>query len=179
MARITKPDPATALQVPSGVVEIPRPSGLVMGSSPRKPRKGEIKPNPKGEGVSLELRNPTVQYGPGYFFTAPKLILREAGLPLQLRMLWLIINDYAGDNRLAFPSHKALAKDMGKSVSTIKEYLAELEEKGWLRSEPRMGTSNFYWCIVPGIYGEIFDPSTGYMPNVVKSEGYPGPLELE
>ncbi|MGK3943169.1 helix-turn-helix domain-containing protein [Streptomyces caeruleatus] len=107
-----------------------------------------------------------VQYANGHFTVVPRVLLKTPELSSDAKVLWQIINDYAGMNRLAFPSHKKLADDMGKSVASIKRYIDELIRNDWLTAQNRIGTSNFYTCAIPMVHYKAFDPNTtGYMPT--------------
>ncbi|MEV7885896.1 helix-turn-helix domain-containing protein [Streptomyces sp. NPDC002817] len=107
-----------------------------------------------------------VQYAAGHFTVVPRALLKAPELSSDAKVLWQIINDYAGTNRKAFPSHKTLADDLGKSVPSIKRYIEELIRNGWMTAQNRTGTSNFYYCAIPMVHYKAFDPkTTGYMPT--------------
>ncbi|MFJ3672055.1 helix-turn-helix domain-containing protein [Streptomyces sp. NPDC090106] len=112
------------------------------------------------------------QYAAGHFTVVPRALLRAPELGSDAKVLWQIINDYAGSNRLAFPSHKKLADDMGKSVASIKRYIEELIRNRWLTAQNRIGTSNFYYCAIPMEHYKAFDPkTTGYTPTSTLESG--------
>lgn len=113
------------------------------------------------------LDKEAVQYAYGHFTVVPRALLKASELSSDAKILWQIINDYAGTNRLAFPSHKTLADDLGKSVPSIKRYIDELIRNGWLTAQNRIGTSNYYYCAIPMEHYKAFDPkATGYAPTV-------------
>ncbi|MFH9329716.1 helix-turn-helix domain-containing protein [Streptomyces althioticus] len=113
-----------------------------------------------------------VQYAAGHFTVVPRALIRDPELSSDAKVLWQIINDYAGMNRLAFPSHATLAKDMGKSVASIKRYIEELIRNRWLTAQNRIGTSNYYYCAIPMEHYKAFDPeTTGYMPTHTLESG--------
>lgn len=97
------------------------------------------------------------QYANGHFSVAPKALKYAKEISSDAKILWEIINDYAGSNRQAFPSHKTLAEDMGKSVPSIKRYIEELISHGWLTVQNRTGTSNFYYCAIPAVHFKAFN----------------------
>ncbi|MGV9428476.1 helix-turn-helix domain-containing protein [Streptomyces sp. NPDC003656] len=117
----------------------------------------------------LVLDQELPQYASGYFSVIPRALKYDKEISSDAKILWEIINDYAGTNRLAFPSHATLAKDMGKSVASIKRYLDELISNGWMTAQNRIGTSNFYYCAVPMEHYKTFeDPSIegNYVPTI-------------
>lgn len=110
-----------------------------------------------------------VEYAPGHFTVIPRALLKAPELSSDAKILWQIINDYAGTNRLAFPSHKTLADDLGKHVSSIKRYIDELIRNGWMTAQNRIGTSNYYYCCVPTVHYKAFnDPAIegNYKPSL-------------
>ncbi|WP_215449605.1 helix-turn-helix domain-containing protein [Streptomyces sp. ATCC 21386] len=119
-----------------------------------------------------------VQYAAGHFTVVPRALIRDPELTSDAKVLWQLINDYAGSNRMAFPSHKKLADDMGKSVASIKRYIDELIRNRWLTAQNRIGTSNYYYCAIPMEHYKAFDPkTTGYTPTHTLESGR-GLLEL-
>lgn len=106
---------------------------------------------------ALVLDRELPQYARGHFNVVPKALIRDPELSSDAKILWQIINDYAGTNRLAFPSHSTLAKDMGKSVASIKRYIDELIRNRWLTAQNRIGTSNYYYCAMPMEHYKAFD----------------------
>jgi hypothetical protein len=68
---------------------------------------------------------------------------RHVGLTLSLHM------SERGDS--AFPSVETLAGECGRSVSTVRGALRELERKGWLATQTRVGRghTNVYEAVIP------------------------------
>ena len=106
---------------------------------------------------AMVLDQEGVQYAAGHFSVAPRALKYAKEISSDAKILWEIINDYAGSNRQAFPSHKTLAEDMGKSVPSIKRYVEELISHGWLTVQNRIGTSNFYYCAIPAVHYKAFE----------------------
>ena len=66
------------------------------------------------------------------FTIVPNELLLPNQLSVQERYLYLILMKYAGKSDYCYPSHKALANDMGYSTRYITKLLALLREKGLL-----------------------------------------------
>ncbi|MFE5547659.1 helix-turn-helix domain-containing protein [Streptomyces sp. NPDC056534] len=73
-----------------------------------------------------------VRYKDGAYFQGSKAILYTRDLTPAAKVLWLILEDHAQRDRKANPGRKRLADLMNVSPSTVDNYIAELEEQGWL-----------------------------------------------
>lgn len=119
------------------------------------------------EDYILVLDQEVPQYADGHFSVVPRALKYAKEISSDAKILWEIINDYAGANRKAFPSHAKLASNMGKSTRQIKRYVDELVTHGWLTVQNRIGYTSYYYCAVPGEHYKTFDPrGKGYRPTI-------------
>ncbi|MFD8390653.1 helix-turn-helix domain-containing protein [Streptomyces sp. NPDC059680] len=119
----------------------------------------------------IVLASEGVTYADGHFSVIPKPLKYAKEISSDAKILWEIINDYAGSNRKAFPSHARLAEDMGKSTRQVKRYVEELVSQGWLTVQNRIGYTSYYYCAVPGEHYKTFnDPAIegNYKPQLVR-----------
>ncbi|MFH8716238.1 helix-turn-helix domain-containing protein [Streptomyces zaomyceticus] len=73
-----------------------------------------------------------VRYKDGAYFQGSKAILYTYDLTPAAMRLWLILEDHAQRDRKANPGRKRLGQLMNVDPSTVDNYIAELEEQGWL-----------------------------------------------
>lgn len=67
----------------------------------------------------------------------PRNLLREPRVSMRAKVLYALLDDYAGADGKAFPSRALLAASLACSVSAVAKALAELERWGWLLREHR------------------------------------------
>jgi DNA-binding MarR family transcriptional regulator len=91
-------------------------------------------------------------------------------------LVLLALADYAGtDEGAAFPSVETLCRRTRRKERTVQDALSELEEKGWLRREPRPGRSTIYHLQTPAAHRT---PAESAPPQPTAVEGC-GPPQLE
>lgn len=99
------------------------------------------------------LDGPSVRYRDGAYFQGSKAILYSYDLSPQAKVLWLILDDHAQQNRIANPGRKRLGQLMNVHPDTIDNYADELEDQGWLIATPVFGptgqSSNDYMLTIP------------------------------
>lgn len=66
----------------------------------------------------------------GGFIKLPKIVLFAKGLSRNAKALYALLLNYARENMECYPAQKTLAKELGVSVDTIRDDLAELKEFG-------------------------------------------------
>ena len=79
------------------------------------------------------------------------VIIDDPNLSFHAKALALYLNTYMNDSHdMAFPSVQRIKGDMNLgSYTTVKKYLTELEEKGYLSVNHRFGKTNIYTAQVP------------------------------
>lgn len=100
------------------------------------------------------LDGPSVRYRDGAYFQGSKALLLSYDLTNNAKVLWLILDDHAQQNRIANPGRKRLAELMNvNSPRTLDSYIKELEEQGWLVVTPVIDAagqhSNAYTLTIP------------------------------
>ena len=94
-----------------------------------------------------------VHGAPPQYARAPRDLLRNAGLSVGARLLWIHIEDHDnGSGEAPFPSQGTLAGYLGVSVRTVYAWTQELVEAGLLAVERRgLRRSNRYHLYWPGV----------------------------
>jgi hypothetical protein len=93
--------------------------------------------------MTITHRNPATQEG---FTQLPNIVLFEARLSAQARLLYSILKSYAWKKDNSFPGQLALAKHLGTTERSVRTYLDELEESGLITVERRgFKQTNLYW----------------------------------
>lgn len=108
-----------------------------------------------------------VLYKGGDFIRTPKALLYTFDLSNNAKALWMILEEHAGSNRQANPGQKRLAALMNVSVSTLKTYLQELREQGWIITDGATGDTLSYKLCIPSAYGSLdpeYQHSTAQVP---------------
>ncbi|WP_327745065.1 helix-turn-helix domain-containing protein [Streptomyces europaeiscabiei] len=98
------------------------------------------------------LDGPSVRYRDGAYFQGSKAILYTYDLSPQAKVLWLVLDDHAQQNRMANPGRKRLAELMNvSSLRTLDSYVTELKEQGWLivKGDVFDGDTNDYALTIP------------------------------
>lgn len=67
-----------------------------------------------------------------YYGRGPRPLIRDASLSARARLLYVLLDDFAGMDGSSFPGQKRLAADLGYSVWSIQDALRELETAGWI-----------------------------------------------
>jgi DNA-binding FadR family transcriptional regulator len=67
-----------------------------------------------------------------HFAQVPDALITDMSVSHLAVRLWARLDRYAEPDGRAFPSRKALAEDLGVSVSVIKRALSELVDTGWI-----------------------------------------------
>lgn len=62
-------------------------------------------------------------------------------LPIQVRMLWIIISNHQWSHEWAFPSQLRLAAEAGISERQVRRWIRWMEDKGLLITKPRQGSN--------------------------------------
>lgn len=91
---------------------------------------------------TLEILEPSLKKD---FVQIPTRVLRNPKVSLQAKGLYATLISYAWYNAECFPGQNRLAKDLGVTVKTIRNYLNELKKQGLLGWEQRgLNRTNMY-----------------------------------
>ncbi len=82
-------------------------------------------------------------------FIMPDFIFKDARLCLGAKMLFAVMCNFAGDKDHCWPSHNTLAKSLNCSVSTVKTYIKQLIEHGYIAMEMHRLRSCLYHILQP------------------------------
>ena len=92
--------------------------------------------------IILNSDDPVLQKG---FTQVPNHILRDADLSTGAKLAYAVILSYAWNNDYCFPGQERLAQDMGVSDRSVRTYIKDLEDSGFLEVEQRgLGKTNIY-----------------------------------
>lgn len=100
------------------------------------------------------------------------------------KMVYLLLQSYAGRDGLAFPSHQTLADAVPCGKTTVKNCLQTLVEKGWIEKVERFDrhggqTSNGYRIRAgsPGASGQVpsHETTSGETSDASKEKGVKKP----
>ena len=79
------------------------------------------------------------------FTQVPNVILTDANLSVGAKLAYAMLLKYAWSSEGCFPGQQTLAKDMGAGERSIRTYLKELEDVGYLEVKQRgLGKTNYY-----------------------------------
>lgn len=79
------------------------------------------------------------------FTQVPNHILRAKKLSAGAKLTYAMLLSYAWQNDFCFPGQQALGEDMGASERSVRTYLNELVEAGYLEVKQRgLGQTNLY-----------------------------------
>ena len=79
------------------------------------------------------------------FTQVPNIILTDKALSVGSKLAYAMLLKYAWSKDACFPGQQTLADDMGAGERSIRTYLKELEEVGYLEVKQRgLGKTNLY-----------------------------------
>ena len=79
------------------------------------------------------------------FTQVPNVILTDTALSVGAKLAYAMLLKYAWSNDACFPGQQTLAKDMGAGERSVRTYLKELEDIGFLEVKQRgLGKTNIY-----------------------------------
>jgi len=94
------------------------------------------------------------------FAQTPDSVLFDRELPASAKVVYAVLNKYSTLPKGAIPSHATLASKLGMSVSAVRRSIAELKTRGYVKSEPRAGTSSRY-TLFTGEHGSVLTGEQG------------------
>ena len=81
----------------------------------------------------------------GGFTQVPNFVLTSRKIGVGAKLVYAILLKYAWANDSCFPGQQTLANDMGAGERTVRTYLKELEQTGYLQITQRgLGKTNLY-----------------------------------
>jgi len=96
----------------------------------------------------------------------PNGLLKYKGVSSTAKLLWARLAQYAGKNGVAWPSQDSLAEEIGVSVTTIKRFMKELIDDGFIECEKPLGldrlghkTNRYYFLNHPCLFKADADTS--------------------
>lgn len=92
----------------------------------------------------------------------PTFILKKT-ISFGAKIMYALLCNYAGKNDHCWPSHGTLASELGCSVSSVKNYLRELQAINLIsvQHEGRFRSSTYY-MLKPSSSGSVSEPKVDY-----------------
>lgn len=101
----------------------------------------------------------------GGFIKLPKVVLFAKGLSRNAKALYALLLNYARENMECYPAQKTLAKELGVSVDTIRDDLAELKEFGLITvKQSGLNKPNIYQIVELEKVSKLF-PDRANLPH--------------
>jgi len=89
------------------------------------------------------IENEALRHG---FTQIPNYVLRDRSLSLAARLVYTMLLSYAWQEERCFPGQARLAADLGVDERSVRRYLAELRERGYVDWDQRgLGKTNVYY----------------------------------
>ncbi|MET7687220.1 helix-turn-helix domain-containing protein [Streptomyces sp. NPDC005483] len=105
------------------------------------------------------LDTPDVMHKGGSFIRTPKPLLYSFDLTPQAKILWMVLEEHAGQNRKANAGQKRLAALMNISLTQVKTYVKELRDQGWLITQGSNGDTLSYILAIPAGFRALDEES--------------------
>ena len=94
------------------------------------------------QNITLDTLDPM---SAGGFTQVPNFLLRDSGLSIGAKLTYAMFLSYAWHNNRCFPGQERLSVDMGMSVPSVSNFIAELNEHGLIAIKRRgQGKTNLY-----------------------------------
>ena len=98
--------------------------------------------NDVARNIEIVGADPVTLHG---FTQVPNIILIDKALSVGAKLTYAMLLKYAWSHNACFPGQQTLADDMGAGERSIRTYLKELEEVGFLEVKQRgLGKTNLY-----------------------------------
>lgn len=82
------------------------------------------------------------------FAALPYMVLRDTGLSIGARLSYAVLLMYAWQEGATFAGQVKMAQDVGVSERQLRDYLKELQEKGYIRIKRRgLNRPNLYYIL--------------------------------
>ena len=94
------------------------------------------------QNITLQTLDPVTAGG---FTQVPNFLLRDSRLSIGAKITYAMFLSYAWHNDRCFPGQERLAADMGMSVPSVSNFIAELGAHGFITIKRRgQGRTNLY-----------------------------------
>lgn len=94
---------------------------------------------------TIVVLNEALKHG---FTQLPNYVLRDKNLSFGARLSYAILLSYAWQEDSCFPGQKRMAKDLGTTDRSIRTFLNELKEKGYITWKQRgLNRPNVYYIL--------------------------------
>ncbi len=94
------------------------------------------------QNITLNTLDPVTAGG---FTQVPNFLLRDPHLSIGAKLTYAMFLSYAWHNDRCFPGQERLAADMGMSVPSVSNFIAELGQRGFVTIRRRgQGKTNLY-----------------------------------
>jgi len=91
------------------------------------------------------IENEALRHG---FTQIPNYVLRDRSLSLGARLIYTMLLSYAWQEKRCFPGQSRLAADLGVDERSVRRYLVELRESGYVDWKQRgLGKTNIYYIL--------------------------------
>jgi len=107
-----------------------------------------------------------MRYPKGYGIVFKK-VLCDPTLKIEVKALYALLAAYTGQDDVCWPSVPTMAKALGCSEQSIRNWCRELEKRGWLQVQKSDRSSNTYELQIP------YPPQPGLTPPSTGVEGTP------
>lgn len=94
------------------------------------------------QNIKLVGFDPMIERG---FTQVPNLILQNPDLSIGAKTTYAVMLSYAWNDNFCFPGQATLAKDLGSGERSVRRYIKELEDVGYIKVKQRgLGKVNLY-----------------------------------
>jgi hypothetical protein len=91
------------------------------------------------------IENEALRHG---FTQIPNYVLRDKNLSLGARLVYTMLLSYAWQEERCFPGQARLATDLGVDERSVRRYLVELRDSGYVDWDQRgLGKTNVYYIL--------------------------------
>ncbi len=84
----------------------------------------------------------------------PRALARYKGISQGAKLCYGALSYFAGENGQAWPSHETLGEELGVTSRQVRDYLSELKEKGFIKTDRTQKTNKYYF-----IWHEVLEQS--------------------
>src|SRR5215212_9820475 len=94
---------------------------------------------------TIVILNETLKKG---FTQIPNYILRDSKLSFGARLVYAVLLSYAWQEDSCFPGQNRIAEDLGTSDRSVRTYLSELKERGYIDwKQQGLNKTNVYYIL--------------------------------
>ena len=94
---------------------------------------------------TIVILNGALKHG---FTQLPRYVLQDKKLSFGARLTYAVLLSYAWQEDSCFPGQERMAKDLGTTDRSVRTFLAELKEKGYIDwKQQGLGKPNIYYIL--------------------------------